>query len=120
LTPEVLAPWISLTLSVIALLSIVYGWFTSGEKAVAADLTAHKEAVSKGVKEVGETVSDLERRVQALEGELRHLPDREQAHRMEIALEKLNGRIDNLATKLDPVSAIADRWQELILEQAKK
>lgn len=87
---------------------------------MAAALDKHKEDVAEDARTTAVAIADVERRVLSLEGELRHLPDREQSHRMELSLEKLNGRIEILATQLEPVSAIADRWQELILEQAKK
>ncbi len=120
MTPETIAPWVSLALSLIALVGIIYGWLTRGEKTVAAALDKHKEDAAEDARKTAAAMADMERRVLSLEGELRHLPDRNQAHNIELALEKLNGRIEVLATQLEPVSAIADRWQELILEQAKK
>lgn len=73
----------------------------------------------------------METRIQQLESDVKHLPDRDHAHKMELAVEKmsgalqsldarLSGRMDVISEKLEPIAAIGDRWQELILEQAKK
>ena len=83
-------------------------------------VTAVNTFVNAGAKANGARLADHETRLKTLEGEMKHLPNRDQAHRVELAIEKLSGRIDVLAKEIEPVSAIADRWQELILEQAKK
>lgn len=62
----------------------------------------------------------VESRIQSVEATVEHLPDRDSAHRLELAVEKLNGRIETLDERLKPVAAIADRMQEILLEQAKR
>ena len=98
----VIMPWLSAAVSLIAIVTSVSTFVNAGAKANGAKLANH------------------DARLTALEGEMKHLPNRDQAHRLELAVEKLSGRIDVLAKEIEPVSAIADRWQELILEQAKR
>lgn len=95
-------PWLSAAALIISIGMSIATMLTSGAKANATKLTDH------------------DRRIQALESDLKHLPDREQAHRMELAIEKLSGRVDTLSKSIEPIAAISERWQELILEQAKK
>lgn len=70
----------------------------------------------------------VETRLLKLESDLEHMPDRDQAHRLELAIEKLNGcmstldqrlsgRIDALNERLQPVQSIATRLQELEFER---
>lgn len=67
-----------------------------------------------------EKVQDLEERLAVVEAEMSHLPDKETAHRMELGLTRLEGRIDALGEKLKPFAAISDRLQDFLLDQAKR
>lgn len=61
---------------------------------------------------------DLERKSIEVDGALANMPDRDAAHRLELAIAKLEGRFDALDERLKPVAAIGDRLQEFLLEQA--
>ncbi|WP_276200372.1 DUF2730 family protein [Chelatococcus sp. XZ-Ab1] len=64
-------------------------------------------------------IDDIEDRLITLEGEMRHLPDKDVSHRMELAIKEMQGDISVLAERLKPVAEISRRLQELFLEQAK-
>ncbi|WP_319414402.1 DUF2730 family protein [uncultured Cohaesibacter sp.] len=66
------------------------------------------------------SVDELDRRVQSIEDEIKHLPDKEQSHSLELTMTKLSGRLDAFEEKLKPIGSIADRLQEFLLEQAKR
>ncbi len=129
--PAEIKDWLNIVTLVIAIGSAVYAWLTSGAKKTAAALDSHKTETNKQLAELVKLMSDQERRIQSLENDMRHLPDREHAHRMELAIEKLtgvtktlesqlSGRMDALDERLKPVAGIADRLQEFLLEQARK
>lgn len=72
----------------------------------------------------------LELKVQAVEGDMKHMPDRDHAHKMEVAIAKLDGtiatlesrlvgRIDTLDERLKPVDALGRRLQEMLVRQAE-
>lgn len=82
------------------------------------DLLRREVAAENNV--IDDKVAVLSGRLQLLEGEIRHLPDRDAAHRLEMAVERLNGRIETLDERLKPVASIADRMQELLIEQSKR
>jgi hypothetical protein len=92
------------------------------------NLIAHvRTMLSQGEKKLDERLTKAEhkliehdRRVQSLEGEIKHLPDRETAHRLELALTKISGRLDTLDERLNPIAATSGRLQEFLLEQAQK
>lgn len=58
-------------------------------------------------------------RLTHIEGQLNHMPDQASSHRMEVAMTHLQGQLDVLAERLQPVAAIAGRLQEVLLEQSK-
>ena len=79
-----IVPWLSAAALLISIITAVNTFVNAGAKANSAKLANH------------------EARLTTLEGEVKHLPNRNQAHRLELAVEKLSGRIDVLAGD--------DRW----------
>ena len=109
MTASEITQYVGLALALIALLGHAKGYFSSGEKALVARVD--KAEVK---------LTDLERRVQEIDGEMKHLPDREAQHRMELQLAEMNGRFAILEERLRPISAASERLHELLMEQAKK
>lgn len=109
MSPAEIAAYVSLALGIIALAGHVKGWINSGEKQLKDDVSSHTGKLT-----------DHDRRIQTLENEIKHLPDRESQHRMELALSEMNGRFAALEEKLKPIAATSERLHELLMEQAKK
>lgn len=132
--------WVSLALSLIALGTVIVGWFRSGGDKAMKALETHKTAAGE---RVGKLETDVkgrfekleesrtktadaivarfqlaESRLLQLESDIKHLPEREQVHRIELAVEKLSGRLETLDERLKPVAAVAMRLQEFELERA--
>lgn len=105
----VVAPIVAFLLSVIALATQVKTILSSGEKALDARVT---KAESKLV--------EYDRRIQSMENEMKHLPDREMAHKLELAMERIAGRLDTMDERLRPIASTNHRLQEFLLEQAQK
>jgi hypothetical protein len=116
MTAEEMKSWLAVILGALALLGHLKGYFSSGEKKLENDL---KEA-KIDIEEVGDRLDDHERRVQALENEMRHLPDRESQYRIEKQLVEVSGRIDVLAESLKPIKANNELITELLKMQATK
>lgn len=109
MTPSEISQYLGLALAIVALLGHAKGYFSSGEKT----LTARMDQSEKKLVE-------HDRRIQAVESEMKHLPDRDMAHRLELAVEKMSGRLDTMAETLKPIRATTERMNELLVEQAKK
>ena len=58
----------------------------------------------------------FEARLSKAENELLHMPDKDTAHRMEMAIQRLEGRLEVMDERLKPVAAIASRMQDVLLE----
>lgn len=131
MTPQDINPWLSTILSLIAVGGFLWNHLTSGGSKALAD-------VGKLRKEIEEDGDERDRKAQIhaeaiiarfqlsearltkIESDLAHLPDREQTHRLEIAVERLTGGLAMLDERLKPVAAISDRLQEFLLEQARR
>lgn len=120
---EDIKEWAGLVAVLIAVGSVVWGWLTAGDKksieGQGKRLGEFTTALTEADRRLSGVLSTHEKRIQSLEGKLEHLPDNDQAHNLELAIERLTGRIDVLDERLKPVAAISDRLQEFLLEQAR-
>lgn len=101
--PETISQWVSLILSVITLAGIVYGWFTWGQKTSAADLTAFKDKQSEALGEIEDKLDAHDRRIQNVETELKHLPDKDSVVELKLAMADLKGTVGRLDESLNSV-----------------
>lgn len=62
----------------------------------------------------------IEGRVAALEQSVRGMPSTGDLHKIELALSRMEGELGIMGQRLQPVAAIAERMQELLLQQARK
>lgn len=146
-----LKEWLGAAALLISVGGVIYGWFTAGgtkaltevgalRKQTREDISALKEQIDKDEKAATDRRQQQaeaivarfqlsESRLQAVEADMRHMPDREQAHRLELAIEKLTGsletlderltgRIEALDERLKPVAATSARIQNYLMEQA--
>jgi hypothetical protein len=64
-------------------------------------------------------VEQVERAQTRLRDDVDRLPSKDVLHELEMSMIRLEGSVTNIETKLQPVAAIADRLQELLLERGK-
>lgn len=90
------------------------------------DLAGERQKASE---EVNARFVAMEARMVRMESDMQHLPDREQAHRLELLIQKLTGsmealderltgRMDTLDEKMKPVAAVGMRLLEIELDKA--
>lgn len=126
---EFVKDWAGLILSMIAIGTTLYTWVTSGSKEALTEIVDLKKEIDEAEEKLTrdrETTAAavngrfkmVEDRVLALETDFKHLPEREQVHRIELGLSELNGKFEVISERLKPVQAIADRLQELEFERA--
>lgn len=100
---------VALALSTLNLFGLLRNMFTSGERKL-------DERVAK----VETKLIEHDRRIQKVEGEIDHLPDRDSQQRMEVQLTEMNGRFAMLEERLKPIASTSIRLQEFLLEQARE
>lgn len=117
---EVVKEWAGLIAVLIVIGGHVVYWFTASGSGAMKALKEHQEDQKRRDEKMQSKLVEHDRRVQTVEQELKHLPDARAIHSLEVAVERLNGRIAILDERLGPVVAISERMQELLLEQAKR
>jgi hypothetical protein len=105
----VISGLVALALSSLNLVAHVRTMMSSGEKKLDERLV-----------KVEAKLVDHDRRIQTVENEMKHLPDRDSQHRMELQLSDMNGKFAALEERLKPIAAVSIRLQEFMLEQANK
>jgi hypothetical protein len=92
----------------LAIGSAIYSW-----------LTGRASANAKEIDDLADRQRDLERRVDAVEGELRHLPDKDRVHKLEVAMEGMRGDIGRIADGFQTMSRTVTRIDEYLLRAGK-
>lgn len=72
------------------------------------------------IKSLADKIELLEDRVFRVESEIKHLPDKDTAHRMEMAISRLEGRLETMDERLKPVASMASRMQDFMIEQGAR
>lgn len=104
-----LTPYLALGIALFTLAGLIKNTLTSGEKTLAKEQEEHEKKLI-----------DLDRRVQSVESDMKHLPDRDATHRLELNLEKLSSQVATLNERVKPIAVTNERMMELLMEQGKK
>lgn len=116
----IIMPWITAALSIIAFLTAIKNILGSPTRENAEKIAKHEQKLI-----------EHDRRIQTLESDIRHLPNRDTAHNLEIALTQISGRLNSMEAeisgrlnamdeRLNPIAATSVRLQEFLLDQVKK
>jgi hypothetical protein len=106
---SILMPWVGAALSIIALVTQAKSFFSSGEK-----------ALDKRLETAEKTLIDHDRRVQKMENELAHLPDKDTVLDLKLALAELKGTVSTLGETVGSVSRTVHRIDDFLRQEGKK
>lgn len=118
---DFLLRWGALVLSFVSLVYVILSarGKASNERMSSIEKKVEGKAPAEAVTLLAGKVDNLEDRNSRLEGEMRHLPSREQTHELALALKDMKGEIGVLAEKLKPISHTTERLQEFLIDEAK-
>jgi archaellum component FlaC len=121
-----IAPWVAIVMSAATLW---YAISTNRSKATDKKIekleTGHEslktwieaKASREQVGVLAGKIDLVEDRVTIVENDMRHLPDKDTTHRLEVSISEMRGEMRGLTEKIKPIAAIADRWQEVVMEK---
>jgi len=78
-----------------------------------------RKDISSEQTKIDDKVDALSTRVSTLETIIHQMPALADMHRLELALEKVSGRLDTLSERLNPIDHLSRRLQEMLVENAK-
>lgn len=110
-----LRQWLPAIGALVSSAATLWLWISSPAKAAASAAASAAAAAAA----VGSKVNDLERRLDRVEFELKHLPDSDDIQKMAIALESLKGSIKTLEVQVQTAVAVSEGLRSWLLEQGK-
>lgn len=102
--------------ALIALAAFGFGVYGLLARSAMAKLKAFDSHLEKG----GKLMARLESGLALVEHELKHMPDKETTHRLELAITALDGRLETLAERIKPIAAQAERLHDAWLHGEHK
>ena len=109
--------WISLFF---AAAGLTYTIVSNRSRAVKAEVDRDRSEAGNKHTALAVKVDQLEDRVGRIEGELRHMPDKDATHSLEKSIVQLQGQLNAMSEQLKPVAAMAARMQEYLIEQGSR
>lgn len=123
---EDLRTWVSLGASILALGTAAWALLQGPSKRNEGAIGDLKRDVSTTTKDLEKSIALVEDKADAavarlgqLETIIHQLPDKDSMHRLEISLEKVNGQLNTLSERLNPIDNLSRRLQEVLLEKSK-
>ncbi len=111
--------WLGLASLLISIGTVLWSGLSSGEKAVATDLAKFKEHQGKHDEEVDDAIVGLAARVQSLESEMKHLPDKDSVVDLKLAMAELKGTVGRLDESLGSVQRTVLRIDDWLRQERK-
>lgn len=105
---EEIRAWLSLVSLVLAVGGIIYTWITARAKNNSSEILAIKEAQKHH-----------DRRIQNIESELKHLPGKDEVHKLNIAVTEMRGTISTIGNQISTANLSMARIENYILQKEK-
>lgn len=118
--------WLGLVALLLSIVNIAWTLHGKAGKALADKLVAievqqakdHADLTAKQAKDHA-SIIDHDRRIQAVEGELRHLPTATAFHSLQISVTKLEGHLSRLDAAVDAVSTTVRSIDNFLRDETK-
>ncbi|QCI65538.1 DUF2730 family protein [Phreatobacter stygius] len=115
--PGSIPSWLSIIVTTVAL---TYTVVASRSRAAKDDVEKNRTEAAGRHGALALKIDQLDDRLTRAEGELEHLPDKDTAHRMKMAIARLEGRLETMDERLKPVAAMASRMQDYLIEDRSR
>ena len=110
-----IAPYLALALAAGTALAQIKSFFSSGEKQLQKDIATNSELISGQEKKLVEH----DRRIQKVENEMTHLPDKDSVMELKIALTEMRGSFSTLSETVNSVSRTVHRIDDYMRQEGK-
>lgn len=117
---DIAKEWLGLFALIISVGGFLWSHLTSGGKAAMTKLDAFIAAREKKDAEINHDLAEHDRRIQAVESELKHMPDKDSVVDLKLAIAELRGSVGVLGETVGSVSRTVHRIDEYLRERAKQ
>lgn len=108
--------WLGLLSLLISVGTSIWLFLTSGAKKTANELAEFRKQDAEEKKKLMEAVAALGQRTQALESDMRHLPDAKAVMDMRLSISELSGKIGRMEESQIGVARTVNRVEDFLLK----
>ncbi|RWE48555.1 MAG: hypothetical protein EOS79_08455 [Mesorhizobium sp.] len=112
-------PWLLALNTLMSIGTVVYTVMTSGAKKTAGDLESHKKATEERWGVLDKLLDDHGSRIQSIEGEMKHLPDKDMVHQLQMTMKDIQIEMANVKAETQAAARTSRRVEEFLLDRAK-
>lgn len=117
---DVLKDWLGLAALIISVGSFLWGHLTSDGKKALAALAKHEADTTRVTGELDARLDLHGERLQAIEGELRHLPDKDGVNELKVAIAELQGAVGKIDASFGALQPTVRRIEDYLLKSTGK
>lgn len=114
-----LLPWLLGLNTLLSIGTVIYTLMTSGTKKTAGDLDAHKKAAEERWGVLDGILDAHASRIQSIEGEMKHLPDKDMVHQLQMTMKDIQIEMANVKAETQAATRSSRRIEEFLLDRAK-
>lgn len=107
--------WLAFMSLLISVGSAIWVFVTSGAKKTATELADYKKAEAEEKKKLMEAITELGKRTQALESDVKHLPTAKDVMEMNRAISDLSGKIGRMEESQNGMARTVNRVEDFLL-----
>lgn len=115
---QTLNSWLGLVALLLAIVNTIWIWLRTSGADNAAKFKEIEEDVEQKHAEVCEDLKNHDRRIQALEGEMKHLPSQEAVSALTISITELNGKLGIFDAEMGSLTRTVRRIEDHLRERA--
>lgn len=110
-----LMPWLLALNTLLSIGTVVYAVMTSGAKKTAGDLEKHKTDTEERWGLLDKILDDHAVRIQSIEGEMKHLPDKDLVHQLQMTMKDIQIEMAGVKAETQAAARTSRRVEEFLL-----
>lgn len=116
---DVIKEWAGLIAVLMAVGTGMFTWFTASGRNAMEALKSHRKDQHDQDKATNSTLAEHDRRIQAVESELKHLPDKDSVVELKIAIADLKGTVGAMGESMGSISRTVHRIDDYLRQDKK-
>ena len=116
---EVIKEWAGLIAVLMTVGTALFTWFTASGRNAMEALKAHRKEQHDLDKALDHKLADHDRRIQTVESELKHLPDKDSVMELKLSIADLKGTVGTLGESMGSISRTVHRIDEYLRNDRK-
>lgn len=112
-------PWLGAVALILSLGNTITGFLTGGAKKTAADLDAFKQSTGERFSAIDRTCDEYGSRIQNVESELKHLPDRTMVHDLQLTLKDIQIEMAAIKASTEQSTRTSRRVEDFLMTNGR-